>query len=194
MAARKITTFECFSSGHFGTTVTYVLCTCLACGLLFIIRRRKNRAQLADTEKSLSDSSLEESSPDHTVPHLEYLAALDQDSPSTKLLDYFSEAAYIQPLPFTSGFLAAKADIENTDFLARASEELVGDNTATRDTNLMVSSVLEDMQVPWRRHSYPLAHDQGGTLHGDAKHDETRYIHDDLDTDVVWRRRTMVFR
>jgi len=202
MAARNITPTACSMFALFGIKAIYALCFCLTCCLLFVIRRCKARTPVLDAEKSLSGPWLGEHGPKYPAQHRICPAATKQDSPFTKGLNPCSKAEYIQPPPFTSGYFAAKADIEtdiesNTQLVPRASKQAsLGQSTPARNLQATISSIFEeDQQAPWRRHSYPLDQDRGGAaLHEDAKHDETRHFCDDHDPAIIWRRRTMTFQ
>ncbi|KAI1613352.1 hypothetical protein EDD36DRAFT_419490 [Exophiala viscosa] len=125
------------------------------------------------------------------------LLADAKDCPAA-FLDTVSAMEAGQLPPLTSGYLAALADMkafhDTTDghdqrFSKGGAPAVMGPPTSEAQT----SSTPDDQQVPWRRHSYPSAQKQDGLLHDTSKQDETQYLLDERDGDVIWRRRTLVF-
>jgi len=106
------------------------------------------------------------------------------------------EAGQLRPL--TSGYLAAQADLKASHRLIggdhkQCFEEAEPAATNPESSGAQISSIPDGQQVPWRRHSYPSAQKQDGLLHDTSNQDETQYLLDERDADIIWRRRTLVF-
>jgi hypothetical protein len=118
----------------------------------------------------------------------------------------------------TSGYLAAKADIDSEGDNDRTKiSSADGDSkctgveppkpavvqtqtetetdSATSSSSSSTTSVSEsdDQQAPWRRHSYPQDQERKGVLQETSTHHETEHLPDAFHADVIWRRRTIVF-
>jgi hypothetical protein len=114
----------------------------------------------------------------------------------------------------TSGYLAAKADVDSEGDKDRtkissaegdskcpgveppktavAQTETETDSTTSSSSTTSVSE-SDDQQAPWRRHSYPQDQDRKGVLQETSTHHETEHLPDAFHADVIWRRRTIVF-
>ncbi|KAK5268470.1 hypothetical protein LTR99_004120 [Exophiala xenobiotica] len=105
----------------------------------------------------------------------------------------------------TSGYLAAKADVDSegdskctgveepkTAPVVQTQTETETDSTTSSSSTTSVSE-SDDQQAPWRRHSYPQDQERKGVLQETSTHHETEHLPDAFHADVIWRRRTIVF-
>jgi hypothetical protein len=172
-------------------------------GLIFsvclVIRSVRSRQPIVDTENNLSDALFVDTTflekPNLGFPHSTILEKSIQDIEfDNPLLDN----TLITSTPYTSGFLAARADLERTENPSRHLEvhhmdpklehEVTPSSLATKcecsSERCPCNSTRSDAQSNQR----PACAFREG-----AHQDFTEQFQDELDPRVFWRRRTMVF-
>ncbi len=191
-------TIGCSTFGNFETLSLNVLGICVVCCIVYILGySRRRRAPAYDTEHCLPYSVL--------VPEQGRLPA-DRKDLEPRFLDPFAlaEMEHEESSSMTSGYLAAKADIDSEGDKDRT-KTAEGDSKCTgaepktaiaqteTDSTMRSSTSSDDQQAPWRRHSYPQDQERKGILQETSTHHEIEHLPDEVHAEVMWRRRTIVF-
>lgn len=199
--------------GSFESLGLNVLCIGVVCGIciciciVYNLGYSRRRAPVYDPEHCLP----------HSHPTLEQRRPLADPDPDHKnreprFLDPFALAEMAEheesksSLMTTSGYLAAKADVDSegdskctgveepkTAPVVQTQTETETDGTTSSSSSTTSVSESDDQQAPWRRHSYPQDQERKGVLQETSTHHETEHLPDAFHADVIWRRRTIVF-
>ena len=193
MTTRNTTKIECSRFGTFGIHAVYLLSLTLVLCILLLIWRSKIRAAVLDTEIGIPYPTVDGTDAEKRALYLEFGQVTDKQMHAAGFFDPFANAEYLNSGHFTSGFLAAKADMDNAEKAAGAGKKslrtIPGPQMDSR-----TPGTVEDQQASCRRHSYPSDQDQNGGLRGDSLHDNTEHFCDNHDAGIIWRRRTMIFQ
>lgn len=186
MAERNANTVASYALGSIGARALFLLSISLV-GCILVIVWLSRRARYTVGWCRL------QSTPERTG------ILADEKGRHAELLDPLDamESGQLLP-PLTSGYLAAQAEMKRSAGTTSGPNILPMGEIFKPATPIPLSEAETirtplDQQVPWRRHSYPSAEKQDGLLHDTSTQDATSYLPDEVDHDIVWRRRTLVF-
>lgn len=187
MDERNVSTFASYAPGSIGSHTLFLLSFCLV-GCIVVIVWLSHRARYGLWWYTLRT----------TLESTDVLA--DKKDRVTEFSDPFAamESGQLLP-PLTSGYLAAQAEMKrSTGTVREPNSQSVGEvpeaSMLVRPSKPQTNRMPVDQQVPWRRHSYPSAQKQkDGLLHDTSTRDTTRYLPDEADSEILWRRRILVF-
>lgn len=169
---------------------------------LVIRSMRSRQTPVVDTENTLYD----------TIPQVQETSSLEKSNLApyaANILDNsIQDYEFDHPLannqlttsaPFTSGFLAARADIEHSENILWQSEVPVMDPTPEHDQRITLECQCASQEGPCnckskaRGDSHPSSQRPTCAFRELAHHDHIEQFPDEHDPQVFWRRRTMVF-
>jgi len=181
--------------GSFESLGVNVLGICVVCCIAYILGYSRRRAPAYDTEHCLPYSTLEQA----RLP-------ADRKDLEPRFLDPFAlaEMEHEESSSMTSGYLAAKADVDSEGGkdctkTAEGGSKCTGAEPKTAvaetetDSTISSRTSSDDQQAPWRRHSYPQDQERKGILQETSTHHEIEHLPDEGHAEVIWRRRTIVF-
>lgn len=183
--------FSLFES--FVSQAAYVLGLCLVVCFVLLLRRSNSHPAPSDVETAFSKPTLHDPGVlKHDIDPAN-CNVTSQQAHLTKSLGPFSGLSCMVSVP-TSGYLAARADVGAADELQYGQKHReLDDMPHSQSMEMDTSREPQQPQRLGRRASYPPSEDQRGGLCSRSKHDETEYIPDCQDAEVIWRRRTMMF-
>ncbi|KIX96307.1 uncharacterized protein Z520_08085 [Fonsecaea multimorphosa CBS 102226] len=173
----------------------YALSFCILLCILILFRQIRNQSNRSELRNHRSESAQEDRDSKQTDQHLMHSTIPLNLRLSTESSHRVRDSTSMRSAPITSGYLAAKAKLENArkvDFEVRArarKHDVVADTAPGDETR----SIVDDTGSAWRRHSYPPPSPQGSLLSEDCKFDGTEHFCDGQDARIVWRRRTLTF-
>lgn len=179
----------------------------LSSGLLFsiglVIRVIRYRQQpVVDTENNLSDVLPKSMEPTGLKKHDSSLAqftVLDSSMQAIGSDHPLADNQFITSTHYTSGFLAARADIERSENISWHSEVPAMDFCSKPDPKITLKCQCSSEQgsctcnLTTMSADIPSSQRPAGTFREVAHLDTTEQFPDERDPQIFWRRRTMVF-
>ncbi|EXJ81726.1 hypothetical protein A1O1_07791 [Capronia coronata CBS 617.96] len=207
MEEQHVRMIEGTNIANYPAQTVYVLGLCLILCVLLVLRRSTRHALLPDAEIAMSEplSTYSDMQKPYNRPGDHGAGA--QQAHLTDLFGSFPERTYMDTGPLTSGYLAAKADIEVADKLHAEREkqqhqqrqQQQQQQQQRKQQGAAIDIKVEANRVPMkqdeshRRASYPQTSDARASLHAASNHDDTEHSLDSHDPNLIWRRRTMIF-
>lgn len=176
--------------------LAYALLSCFAVATLLLLRHVWTRHSSNDPEMSASNlPGVEKLNFDLPLP-ASTQATIDDDD----LLKALFDNHYTPLRPVTSGFLAAKADMERADGSVGLLNEPVDMAEPDMDVSLQPASTLprgffdeDDTASGTSPTHYYSSSPSKSRLQEDARQDQSQHFQDPNDLALIWRRRTMIF-
>lgn len=172
-------------------------------GLIFsvclVIRSIRSRQPIVDTENNLSDAPFVDTTflekPSLGLPHSTILEKSIQD---VEFVNPLLDNTLITSTPYTSGFLAARADLERAENPPRHLEVHHMDPKSEHDVTLSGLATKcecssEHCLCNSTRSDVSSTQPPACAFREGAHHDFIEQFQDEQDPRVFWRRRTMVF-
>lgn len=176
--------------------LVYALLSCFVVATLLLLRHVWTRHSSTDPEMFASNlPGVEKPNVDLALPSPTHTAIDD-----VELLKALLDNHYTPLRTVTSGFLAAKADMERTDGSAALLKEPVDMTEPAMDVSLQTASALprgffdeDDMASGTSPTHYYSSSPCKSRLQEDACQDQSQHFQDANDIALIWRRRTMIF-
>lgn len=199
MSPTGIKTGHCSLFTSYAGYLLYFLSICLVFFIWLFMRSIRLRQPIVDTENNLSDALFAEAS-FLEKPSLGFLhaTALEESIQAFEFDNPLADNTLITSTHYTSGFLAARADIERMENKSWHLE--VPDMDSISKHGSTTSSLATDEECAAKqvlcsstRSDVPPAQRPACPFRDLAQHDFTEQFPDEHDPQVFWRRRTMVF-